>query len=398
MADDSIKLVHINTEDLSWIFFVGQGAYMKARGLEFHAISSSGEYLAKFAASEDVKVYTVEISRAIEPAKDILSIYNLWRRLRLIRPHIVEAHTSKAGILGMIAACMARIPIRIYHNHGMALLSEQGYRRLLLWWCERIACLLAHEVIYVAESVRDAALKQGLCLPDKTRVICSINGLDVAGRFNPEKVGEKARAKTRHKHGIPADALVMGFVGRIFRVKGVTELVAAWDHLSKIFDSLNLLIVGTIDSRVPAPPEVLERLRNDPRIHLTGYVENTPLYYAAMDLLVLPSHHEGLPYALLEASSMQLPVVGTRIPGIMDAIRDGVTGTLVERGDTAALANAIGTYLMNPELRRKHGLAGREFVLRKFSQERVWEALYKEYRRLLSQLDLVRMGEVDQTR
>lgn len=363
---------------------------MKARGIEFHAISSSGAYLNKFAASEEVTVHAVEISRHITPLKDLLSAIHLWKRFRLIRPTIVQAHTSKAGILGMIAAWLARVPIRIYHNHGMALLSERGSKRALLWWCERLACFLAHEVIYVAESVRDAALDQGLCPPDKARVIRSINGLDAAGRFNPRKVGESARTETRRKQGIPADALVIGFVGRIFWVKGITELVRAWDHLSKLFDSLHLLVVGAVDSRVPAPQEVIEQLKNNPRIHLTGFVEETPPYYAAMDLLVLPSHHEGLGYVLLEASSMQLPVVGTRIPGILDAVCDGVTGILVEPGDSVALSNAISTYLIDPELRRKHGLAGREYVSCKFCQEQVWESLYQGYRRLLRRLDLVR--------
>ncbi|NGZ98582.1 MAG: glycosyltransferase family 1 protein, partial [Nitrospira sp. WS110] len=301
MARSTIRLVHVNTEALSWSFFVGQGTYMKARGIEFHAVSSPGEYLEQFAASEEVTAHAVEISRAIAPLKDLRSLYHLWRRLRLIRPAIVEAHTSKAGIIGMIAGWMARIPIRIYHNHGMALLSESGFQRSLLWWCEKIACLLAHEVIYVAESVRDAAVSEGLCPRLKTRVISSINGLDAAERFNPRKVGEHARAEIRRKHGIPADALVIGFVGRIFWVKGVPELAIAWTQVSKLSDSLHLLVVGEVDSRVPMSAEVVNQLRSDPRIHLAGYIEDIPPYYAAMDVLVLPSHYEGLGYVLLEA-------------------------------------------------------------------------------------------------
>lgn len=276
MAQDSIDLVHINTEALSWLFFVGQGAFMKARGIQFHAISSPGEYLDTFAASEGVTVHPVDISRAITPLKDIRSMYCLWRRLCRIRPAIVEAHTSKAGILGMIAGWMARIPIRIYHNHGMALLSETGAKRMLLWWSERVACLLAHEVIYVAESVRDAAVQEGLCPPRKARVISSINGLDAAVRFNPGNVPPNARSEVRRLHGIPDDALVVGFVGRIFWVKGVAELVSAWNDVSRRFGASHLLVVGAVDSRLPAPPEVVEQLQSDPRIHLTGYIEDMP--------------------------------------------------------------------------------------------------------------------------
>lgn len=393
MAQDSIDLVHINTEALSWMFFVGQGAFMKARGIQFHAISSPGEYLDTFAAGEGVMVHPVDISRAITPLKDFRSTYCLWRRLRCIRPTIVEAHTSKAGILGMVAAWIARVPIRIYHNHGMALLSETGPKRMLLWWCERVACLLAHRVIYVAESVRDAAVHEGLCAPVKAKVISSINGLDAAIRFNPGSVAKNARSEVRRLNGIPEDALVIGFVGRIFWVKGVAELLSAWKDVSRRFDAAHLLVVGAVDSRLPAPPEVVERLQADPRIHLTGYIGDMPPYYAAMDVLVLPSFYEGLGYVLLEASAMEVPVVGTKIPGIVDAVCDGVTGTLVPPGDVVALARAISAYLQDSELRRTHGVAGRKYVSDRFNQEQVWNALYQEYKRLLAQLDLVPVRE-----
>ncbi len=356
---------------------------MKARGIEFHAISSAGEYLDRFSANEEVIAHAIEISRSITPLKDLRSIFHLWRRLRCIRPVIVEAHTSKAGILGMIAGWIAGVPVRIYHNHGMALLSERGVRRLLLWWSERIACLLAHEVIYVAESVRAAAVREGLCSWGKTAVINSINGLDTDERFNPRKVGASAGAEIRRKYGISGDALVIGFVGRIFWVKGIEELVKAWKQVAVRFDSLHLLIVGAVDERVPVAPHVVEQLIGDPRVHMTGYIDDVPPYYAAMDVFVLPSHYEGLGYVLLEASAMHIPVVATKIPGIVDAVIDGVTGTLVPAGDPAALGHALNAYLNDPELREKHGLAGREFIARRFSREDVWHALYQEYRRLL---------------
>jgi glycosyltransferase involved in cell wall biosynthesis len=289
----------------------------------------------------------------------------------------------------MVAGWIARIPIRIYHNHGMALLSETGTKRMLLWWCERVSCLLAHQVIYVAESVRDAAVHERLCPPTKATVISSINGLDAAVYFNPRNVAKNARSQIRQFHGIPKDALVVGFVGRIFRVKGVAELLSAWKDVSRRFSVSHLLVVGAVDSRLPAPPEVVEQLQQDPRIHLTGYIRDMPPYYAAMDVLVLPSFYEGLGYVLLEASAMELPVVGTKIPGIVDAVCDGVTGTLIDPGDVTALARAIITYLKDPELRRMHGAAGRKYVSDKFSQEQVWDALYQEYERLLAQLDLV---------
>ena len=387
-APPSKTLVQITTVPMSLGFFTGQIGYMKARGFEIQAISSPGADLKKFAEREQVAVYAVRMSRRIAPLRDLVAIFHLWRKLRRIRPHIVHAHMSKAGLLGAIAAWLARVPVCIYHNHGMALSSAKGYKRILLRWAEKTSSFFAHEVIYVAYSVRDAALAECLCPKEKMKVILSINGLDAAGRFNPSNVGIRARARVRLKHGIPADAFVVGFVGRIFRIKGLVEVVTAWNTLSELYDSLHLLVVGDFDLRDPLPQEVERRLRNDPRIHLTGFIDDTPPLYTAMDLLVLPSYHEGLGYSLIEASAMTLPVVATRIPGCVDAVEDGVTGMLVPPRDAAALADAIRTYLNHPELRRKHGQAGRQRVLRDFRPEAIWEALYQEYVRLLREKGL----------
>jgi len=385
-----MRVAHINSEDASWIFFVGQGRYMRSRGIQLHAISSPGEYSARFADEEGVLVHAVPISRSITPVKDLVSIVKLWRTLRVIRPEIAEAHTTKVGLVGMIASWLARVPIRIYHNHGIAALSAKGAKLFVLRWSDRVSCRLAHRVIFVAPSVRDAALAEGLCKSDKARAVLSINGLDAAGRFNPSRVSDGARLETRRRYGIPADARVLGFVGRIFQVKGIEDLLQAWDHLSVRFVDLHLLIVGASDSREPISEAAVNKLRRDPRIHLTGYVKDTPLIYAAMDVLTLPSYHEGLGYVLIEAAAMNLPVVGTRIPGIVDAMQEGTTGLLVEPGDSAGLASAIARYLSDPDLRRKHGQAGREYVLRNFVPEKVWGNLYHEYADLLSARGLMR--------
>ncbi|WHZ23101.1 MAG: hypothetical protein OJF47_002213 [Nitrospira sp.] len=375
------------------MFFAGQGAYMKGRGFAVHAISSPGLGLTEFVMRDHVTPHEVEVCRTISPVRDAIALYRLWRLLRRISPVIVEAHTSKAGILGMAAAWIAGVPIRIYHNHGMALLSARGIKRKLLWWCEKISCQLAHKVIYVAESVRDAALREGVCDLRKATAVTSINGLDAVNRFNPLKAGFNMRDGIRQRCGIPPDVLVVGFVGRLFRVKGVEDLMRAWREVSKRFVTAHMLVVGAPDTMVPLPTSVNNAMKSDPRIHLPGFVHDPVPYYSAMDLLVLPSHHEGLGYVLLEASAMGLPVIGTRIPGIMDAIVEDVTGLLVEPGDHEGLIKAMCTYLSDPRLRKKHGLAGRDYVLMKFSQEQVWERLAQEYHEALSALDLVCAGQ-----
>ncbi len=129
-----------------------------------------------------------------------------------------------------------------------------------------------------------------------------------------------------------------------------------------------LLIIGPFEDQDPVRSEVIQAMRSDPRIHLTGPVTDTTPLYVVMDVLALPTYREGLSQTLLEAAAMGLPTVASRVAGCVDPVQDGVTGTLAPARDPRALADALRTYLDQTELRRKHGKAGRDRVLRSFSQ------------------------------
>jgi glycosyltransferase involved in cell wall biosynthesis len=389
----AMKLVHVTTVPMSLGFVAGQAAYMRAKGIDTHAISSPGDSLWEFSEREGVPAHSAEMLRRIAPFRDLRAIVRMWRVLRRIRPGIVHAHTPKGGLLGMIAAWLAWVPVRIYHMHGLPLATAVGYKRTLLYWSERFSCRLAHRVLCVSRSVRDVAVQQGLCPPTKIEVLLngSVNGVDGLGRFDPARVGASARAAARAKHGIPLDATVLGFVGRLVADKGLSELAAAWKGLREQFPKLHLLVVGPFESHDPIPRDVRDLLLCDPRIHLAGEDWHTPPLYAAMDVVALPSYREGLPTVCLEAAAMELPVVATRIPGCVDAVQDGVTGTLVPPRDAGALEEAIRTYLNDPALRHEHGRAGRERALRDFGQEAIWQAVYQQYVHLLARRRLVDM-------
>lgn len=384
-----IKLLQITTVPETLSFLKGQTGYMKARGFEIHALSSPGEFLTEFAASEQVSVHAVKMHRRITPLQDIYAIFQLWLHLLQIRPQIVHAHTPKGGLVGTIGAWLAGVPIRIYHIRGLPFMTATGYKRLLLRWSEKVSCLLANQVLCVSHSIREVAVAE-ICSADKVKVLLggSGNGVDASGKFNPAQVGEHTRQETRKKYGIPADALVVGFVGRIVRDKGIAELVAAWKTLREEFPDLHLLMVGSFEPQDAVSQDVENLLTSDDRIHLTGIVYNTAPVYAAMDILTLPTYREGLPNVPLEAAAMELPVVATLIPGCIDAVQDGVTGTLVPPRNAEALAGAIRMYLNDPELRRQHGQVGRDRVLQEFRQEAIWEAVYQEYLQLLQQQGL----------
>jgi glycosyltransferase involved in cell wall biosynthesis len=379
-------ILHVTTVPMTLAFLRGQVGYMKSRGFDVHAASSPGPDLDRFAEQERAPVSAVRLERRITPWADLVALAGLVRIVRRVRPTVAHAHTPKGGLLGMIAATLARVPIRIYHMRGLPLVAAGGARRRLLWWTERIACTLAHQVLCVSHSLRDTAIHEGLCEPARIRVLAggSGNGVDAERRFNPGRVPRGARSATRAKLGVGESAAVIGFVGRIVRDKGIVELADAWTRIRDDFPDAHLMLVGPFEPQDPVPAGTEAELRGDARVHLVGEDWNTPPLYAAMDLVVLPTYREGFPNVPLEAAAMGLPVVATRIPGCVDAVEDGVTGTLVRPRDALDLARALRAYLEDPALGRRHGVAGRERVSKEFRQEVIWESLYLEYVRLLA--------------
>jgi glycosyltransferase involved in cell wall biosynthesis len=378
-------IVHVTTVPMSLAFLRAQPGFMRTRGFETVAISSPGPDLQRFGREEGVSVAAVDMTRRITPIRDVAAVLELRRVLRQLDPVIVHAHTPKGGLLGMIAATLARVPVRIYHMRGLAYTGATGPRRRLLYAAEWLSCRLAHSVLCVSHSIRAVALEEGLCPGNRITVLAggSGQGVDATGRFNPGNVAAGARWRTRARFGIPAGAVVVGFVGRIVRDKGITELEDGWRALREGIPDLHLLLVGPFEGGDPVPADVERRLRSDPRVHLAGMDWNTPELYAAMDMVVLPSYREGFPNVPLEAAAMGLPVVATRIPGCTDAVLDGVTGTLVEPRSRTGLVAAIRAYVAEPGLRSRHGTAGRERVLRHFRPETIREALHGHYRSLL---------------
>ncbi|ABS26832.1 glycosyl transferase group 1 [Anaeromyxobacter sp. Fw109-5] len=376
----SRRLVHVTTVPETLSFLAGQPRFLSRRGWEVFAVSSPGEGLGRFAAAEGIASRAVAIERRIAPLRDIVSLLRLGTTLRRLRPDVVDAHTPKGGLLGILAAWMTGVPIRIYHLHGLVYVTSRGLRRRLLLSVEKLTAALSTRVLCVSRSLAEVAMRDGIAPPAKLGVVLSgsINGVDTA-RFAPPTQAERQAA--RRALGLPADARVIGFVGRVTREKGIVELEAAWRTLRRDLPDVRLVLVGPLERQDPVPPAVAASLRNDPRVLMVGFEWDTPRYFRAMDVLALPSYREGFGVVSIEAAAMGLPVVASRIPGCLDAVLDGVTGTLVRPGDDRALCSALLAYLADPELRARHGEAGRARVLREFQQERLWRALEAEYLR-----------------
>jgi len=373
-----MRLIHITTVPTSLRFIAGQIDWMRVRGIDVHVISSPGPELEAFGAAHIVPTYPVEMARAITPLKDLEAVKRLARVIRGIDPDIVHAHTPKGGLLGMMAAHAACVPYKIYHMRGLLTLTASGARGKLLGAAETLSCELADLVICQSHSLRDEAIAQNLVGAERSTVLLKgSNGVDVK-RFDPRRFDQ---AEIRRELGIPKEARVVGFVGRLVGDKGITELANAWSRISEEpeFQDAHLLIVGDYEPRDPVPEATRTALSRTPRVHMLGWREDTERLYAAMDLLVLPTYREGFPNVPLEAAAMRRPVVATQVVGCTDAVEDGVTGTLVPARNAPELEQAIRTYLLDKTLRKRHGDAGHARIHQDFLPELLHNALYSIY-------------------
>lgn len=384
LGSTNLRLLHAVTVPESLNFFRGQIGYLRSRGFDVQAVSSPGEEADFARQREGMQVHEVPMNRGISPFADLRSLWRLIKVMRRVKPDIVHSHTPKAGLLGTLAARLTGTHGVMLSIFGLPQMTSRGLKLRLLNTMTRFTCRLANRVWCDSHSMRQHLIDTKLCRAEKIVVLGhgSSNGIESEHKFNPASYSAADRLALRTEHCIPVDALTVCFVGRIVADKGMRELAGAWRILRDKFPDLHLLIVGPFEPQDPLDPADEELLRTDPRIHLTGMRQDVPRHLAAVDILVNPSYREGFNVALLEASAMALPVVATRVPGCADPVVEGVTGTLIPVRDAAALALAIETYVLDAELRVRHGTAGRERVVRDFQPQQIWQELEQHYRQL----------------
>lgn len=325
--------------------------------------------------------HEIPMKRTISPLADMVSLVRLWRLLRRIRPDVLQTHTPKAGLLGMMAGYFARVPVRLYTVNGLPGAVTDGPGRGMVACAEWLSCAAATRVFCVSRSVRRYLLRNHFCCSAKCRVLGDggSHGVDLE-RFDPGRCGRDVRYRIRREYSIPHEAKVIGYVGRMVPAKGVRELLKAWTVVREACSDAYLLLCGYLENDHPLPERLIDDVRADPRIRFTERkIFDMPPIYAACDVNVLPSYCEGLPNVVLEAAAMGIPTVAARVPGCVDAIRHGVTGLLVTPRSPESLAQGVIRLTCNFDERRRMGIAARDYVARRFSEPRVTELWLAEY-------------------
>jgi glycosyltransferase involved in cell wall biosynthesis len=334
-------------------------------------------------ANTKVPYESAEIKTYIAPAADFVALFRLVSIFRRLKPDVIHAHMSKAGLLSMISAYLTGVPHRLYHNHGMAAFSSHGFKRVLLKCLERITCSLATQVIFCGNTTLNEAVSNGICKASKASVIGegTISGIDI-DKFNPSGSASR-RMELRRKFGVTDNQCVVGFVGRIVSHKGLDNIIRAWPVVEQTTkDNAHLLIAGDHDSNA-----LFDRLQTLCTSYqyatYLGRVSQINELYEILDIIILPSWHEGFPYSVLEAQSMGVPAIVTDVPGNRDAVQPYKTGLYVPTEKPEKLAAAIVTLLSDSELQKKMSLEASRRVREHYSRDHVLSNLEKFYLELL---------------
>lgn len=314
----------------------------------------------------NARLILLPIERKPSLWRDMLVLFKLVKLFRSERFDIVHSHFPKTGLLGMLAAWLACTPIRIHTFHGEVWATRSGWRRAALKLFDQLVALLATNILVVSPSQQVFLVNEGVLPIGKAKVIGSgsVCGVDVE-RFHPDL---NARRTMREGLGISQDAIVILFVGRLNRDKGMLDLAAAFDSIARNRSDVVLLLVGAEEDTPFSRIQEICRAEHD-QLHYVPFTSTPERYMAATDIFCLPSYREGFGVTIIEAAACGVPAVASRIYGITDAVADGKSGLLFPAGDVIALTQTLLQLITGNELRQHMGNAARVRALELFRSE-----------------------------
>ena len=329
---------------------------------------------------EGIKVQTVPMKRNPSPVSDMSSLIGWIRHIRQVKPTIVVIGTPKAALLGMFASWVCRVPIRVYQLRGLRLETVFGAARCVLYLLEFLTARTSTAILAVSPSLKQEYCRLGLAAEKKVAVLGlgSSHGVDI-DHFHPTRwsTWEPPEALLRRLREYPTP--VLGFVGRFSKDKGVREILRCCQVLSESEMPYTLLVVGPLEG----DGDALNKLRLfRQNIVITGPVPDVAPYYPIMNLLLLPTHREGFPNAVLEAAASGVPTITTNATGALDSVIDGTTGVIIPTHDGDSLADAVQGLIDNPRLLRYLGDSARNRAVSDFDAR----TLVKKHVDYLSQL------------
>lgn len=420
------KIVRTATVPMSLdTFCEGLLSELKSDGYEVVAVSSPDKELQVVGEREGVRTIAVPMERHISPLKDFVSLCKMTKVMIQEKPDMVHSMTPKAGLITMIAAWIARVPVRVHTFTGLVWPTATGMSRKILMMTDKITCACATYVIPEGEGVKADLAAHITKKPMKVLGYGNVRGIDLSHYVrNNENYNEN---ENPHADGV----LTFLFVGRLVKDKGINELVRAFVRLfnenyneneNKKCGGVRLVLVGREEPELdPLLPETKRMIEECLAIDAVGEQKDVRPWMEMSDVLAFPSYREGFPNVVIEAGAMDLPSIVTDINGSREIICGNVetqkhrnsetqklgisessesseihtlgdskflmkfcdNGVIIPSQNEDALYEAMKWMVEHPEERERMARNARPMVANRFEQSYVRQCLKDFYKEIL---------------
>ena len=344
-------------------------------------LANSNEHTLLQQHGVDVAIDFVPILRPIAPWSDIRALWVLYWKFKKNHSLAVHTITPKAGLLGMAAAWLARVPVRVHSFTGQVWITRTGFMRWLLKAADKLIAAMATDVLVDSPSQRDFLIEQNVVTIERVSVlgagsICGVN----TKRFSSN---ERVREVVRHELGAASDSVVCLYLGRLNRDKGVLDLANGFSQIAKKHPKAELWVVGPDEADYfQQMQELLDKAAS--QVKRVGFTSTPERFMQAADLFCLPSYREGFGSSVIEAGACEVPALVSRIYGLTDAVVENQTGWMHKAGDVQDLVKQLDRLLANPTELAVKGKAARQYVENFFGEETVTHAMFQFYQKRLS--------------
>lgn len=381
------KLVRITTVPMALRYLLtGQMQFIKNNGFDVVMISADGAELKDVMENEGCRHIIVPMTRTITPFRDLRCLFQLIRTFKKEKPDIVHTHTPKAGLLGMLAARICGVKIRIHTVAGLPMMVEHGFKFGLLKLTERITAASANHVWPNSNSLLQYILKHRLSHPKKLQLIGkgSTNGVDTVF-FSRGSLDEQVLHSLKTTISYSPQNKYLLFIGRLVNDKGIVELVNVFNSLVLNHPELKLILVGGYEPALdPLPENTVKEIENNSSIIHINWTDDVKYFMFLADYFIFPSHREGFPNVLLQAGAMLLPVICSRIAGNIDMVTHGETGLIFDCGNELQLKDAVELAIADPAGMQKMAIRLQVQINENYRRENIWQNLLEAYKSLLN--------------
>ncbi|MBI2644498.1 MAG: glycosyltransferase family 4 protein [Candidatus Wildermuthbacteria bacterium] len=365
-------------------FLMNQLQCLMREGYEVSVVCRDGRFVSDMRA-QGLNIKTVNFTRRVSIVQDLIALFQLVLYFRKEKFDIVHTHNPKPAFFGQLAARLTGVPIVMNTLHGFSFNQySTSLRRVASLFLERITARFSSRILSVSKINMQIAIEKHICTLDRIHYVG--NGIELP-RFRPERFSPEFIAAKKKELRIGEGKKVVGVIARLVKEKGYLDLFQAWQEVAEKFPEALLLIIGPVEPEKgdAVDPEIVKSYGIAKSTIFLGERLDVDELYPLMDVFVLPSHREGLPYSLLEASAMEKPIVATDVGGCREIIEHHTTGILIPAKSPDQLAQAIMYLFEHPKEAALMGKNARAKVERGFDEQFVFQRLREEYQELVSE-------------